>query len=353
MRITFNLQGVGPADNGGTATLFHSANVLHALGHTVYVVSEQANRFSWFDLKGPEYIKTSGLTHMYPDAQVLIATGAFSVQHVLNAPPARGAKFWWIRAHETWAMAEKDVVSLYRQPFLHLIVNSEGLRRHVWKVAGREAALIRPGLDPDVFYSFNANRNWEDRPLVLGAIFCDKPRKRFDWVVEIYEACKARGLDVELHLFGTYDVAEIKRVKFQKYLYKPSANALRFFYNDVDIWLAPSKSEGLHIPPQEAMLCECFMMGANDPLSGMSDYLKHGVTGLAFNYWSEAVNHIEGLYNDPSPMGAIAKAGRREVIGLGTRQQNMQRLVDVLAKGEPVSVLRNRMTALRRRGVIR
>ena len=129
MKITFNLQGVGPGNNGGTATLFNSANILHQMGHEIQIVSEVFNEFTWFELDGPAYIKTDGLVSDYPDARAIVATGAHSVQHVLNAPASKGSKFWWIRAHEAWSMDE-DVLISYPYALL-----SDTLHRTIFHMA--------------------------------------------------------------------------------------------------------------------------------------------------------------------------------------------------------------------------
>ena len=258
MKIIFNLQGVGLANNGGSSTIVRSANVLASLGHEVYVVSEKKNELTWVALNGPTYIKTDGLVCTYPSAHAIIATGVHSVQHVLNASARVGKKYWWIRAHETWAMKEADILKLYSNLHIKPIVNSVCLKNFILKKLNKDLPIVRPGVDPTVFYQTNG-RNWNKKEFVLGGLYCDKPRKRMQWIVEIYEACKQRKLSVKLHLFGTYD--EPKDTMHDKYVKTPDSQRLRDFYNEVDIWLAPSESEGLHIPPQEAMLCGCVVIG--------------------------------------------------------------------------------------------
>ena len=52
------------------------------------------------------------------------------------------------------------------------------------------------------------------------------------------------------------------------------------FYNYVDIWLSPSMSEGLHLPPAEAGLTACPTVATTAELSGMQDYVIHRKTGM-------------------------------------------------------------------------
>lgn len=348
MRIIFNLQAAPPADNGGTATIFNSANVLSGMGHDVSVVSDGENLLTWFKLQA-RYLKTDGLVADYNDAHALIATGAHSVQHVLNAPATKGAKFWWVRAHESWSTPNEKLDEYYGNPYLQLLVNSVGLQRCIKKRTGRNSTIVRPGMDFDRFYALK-KRTWKPKKTwVLGALFSAKSRKRFQWVREIYAACLARKFPVKLHLFGVEK--KPRDVKCDKYLRAPSTDKLREFYNKVDIWLASTKSEGLHMPPQEAMLCGCLLSGAVDPLSGMEDYLVDGKTGFAMKYWSDAVELIGRVTSNPEAFAHIAEAGKRKIMELGGREQNMEVMLSCLKNGKRPDVLRRRVLDLRRRGI--
>ena len=348
MRITFNLQGAPPADNGGTATIFNSANTLARMGHKVVVVSEKKNEFTWFPLKGPEYIQTQGFAPEYPGAKVLIATGAHTVQHVLNAPASKGAKFWWVRAHESWSTPEQVLLGHYQNSYLCPLVNSICLQRYIQEKVNRTVPIVRPGMSLDKFYPVG-ERKWTGKDRwILGTLFSRKSRKRFQWAREIYAGCRSRKLPVELWMYGTEDAP--KNIKHDRYLKAPSVDGLRLLYGEIDIWLAPTKSEGLHMPPQEAMLCECLVIGADDPLSGMRDYLSHGKTGYVMSYWSDAVDFIEQAMSDPSRLSEITKAGRERIIEMGDRDLNMINMVQHLERGEEPTALRRKILSMRGRG---
>jgi glycosyltransferase involved in cell wall biosynthesis len=329
MKITFSVQGTGAGDNGGTATIFHSANVLASMGHTVKIVSFDKSYFTWFKLEGVEYIKTK--RYDYPDADVLIATGASSVKHVLNSPGKKGLKYWWVRAHETWITNHDNLLGMYRNPNIKLLVNSVHLQKFIHKRMGITPQIIRPGIDIDLWQS-NRERDWERKEVfVLGGLYNEKPRKRFKWIPEIYEQLLGKKYKVKLYLFGTYDKPQ--GFPYDKYTKKPKQKTLEKFYNSVDFWLAPTKSEGLHIPPQEAMLCECIVFGACEELSGTADYLEHGTTGFITPEWSEAVDMIAKVIDDKDRKNLyrIARAGKEKIIELGTRQTNMENLLDLVS----------------------
>jgi len=348
MRITFNLQGTGAANNGGTATLFHTANMLHELGHQVYVVSDKVNYFTWFELKGPQFIKCG--TCEYPKADILVATGVSSIKHVLRAKDDKGVKYWWVRAHETWIADENFVFGCYRNRDLRVMVNSLCLQKFLEKKMGKTFPIVRPGTDVD-FFKPSRKRNWSNKKSwVLGALYNEKPRKRFKWVPEIFMGLRERKLKVKLWLFG--DDEKPKTVEHTRYFQQPDPEKLREFYNGVDLWLAPTKSEGLHMPPQEAMLCGCVLFGADEELSGMVDYLEDNETGVVIKDWPEAIQKIADLVSSDDGrmmLAYMSENGRKKIVELGDRRTNVRKMVSLFQEGR--SDHNHRTRALMARGM--
>lgn len=331
MIITFNLQNTGAGNNGGTATLFHSANILYALGHRVYVVSDSENRFNWFKLEGPEFVKTH--RDDYPDADVLVATGANSMRRVLGVPKDKGIKFWWIRAHETWIVDAKTLLSRYKNSNMRKMVNSEALKDYIRRKTGEKAVVMRPGLDLDIFRLL-WKRDWLNREdLVIGTLYTERPSKRFKWVHYILAGLRGRGINCELKLFGTWE--KPIDLEYDEYLERPAPERLARMYNDVDFWIAPTRMEGLHIPPQEAMLCGCVVIGAVGELNGMNDYISHGATGHLVNHPDEAVGILAKFVEDvefKKRAAGMSKAGMLRIRSFGDRKHNMGLMVEHFKK---------------------
>ena len=349
MKVTFNLQGTGAANNGGTATLFHTANVLHKLGHKVFVVSDKLNYFTWFDLKGPEYIKCG--TPEYPDADILLATGVSSIKHVLRAKDSKGVKHWWVRAHETWIADENYIFGCYKNRSLNIMVNSLCLQMFLKKKMGKTFPIVRPGTDVDFFKEVKPRKWIDKKSWVLGALYNEKPRKRFKWVPEIYMGLKELGVKCRLHLFGDSERPK-KIVEHSKYLQQPSPEDLLKFYNGVDLWLAPTKSEGLHMPPQEAMLCGAVLFGANETLSGMVDYLDDNKTGIVVKDWPDAVQKIADLVATDDGrlmLEYMSGNGRKRIVEMGDRRFNVKKMVAIFQSG--LSGHHSKMRALLSRGI--
>ena len=323
MKITFDLRECGAANNGGTSTIFNSANILHKLGNEVVLVSDVKNKFNWFELDGPVY----KVTEVLPDADILMATGAKSVKHVMAEHINKGKKYWWIRAHETWVISDENVLfDLYRQKDLKLLTNSICIKKYIEKQIEKKVKIIRPGNDITVFKP-TRRRIWEKQEYTLGALYNPKERKRFEWIPEIYYALKER-YPIKLRLFGDAGKGPEKYTEPEEYLVRPDKDQLCRFYNDVDFWIAPSMSEGLHRPPQEAMLSGCLVIGATEPLSGMIDYLEHGKTGYTMAYWSDAIKLISRLIDTKGKnINTITNAGRQRIKELGDREYNMKHML--------------------------
>jgi len=326
MRITFNLQNVGAGNNGGTATLFHSANTLHVLGHQVRVVSDLENRFTWFGLNGPRF--TQAYRDEYPNAEILVATGANSMIRVLEAPDSKGVKFWWIRAHEKWIVDSQTLLNRYKNSKIRKMTNSASLKGFIKEKTGAKAVLMRPGLDFNVFRP-TRKRDWLDKKgLVIGALYTERPSKRFKWLHYILTGLQEKGIDCKLKIFGTWETPI--GLEYDEYLERPEPTQLAQMYNEIDFWIAPTRLEGLHIPPQEAMLCGCVVIGAAGDLNGMNDYIQDGATGHLVDDPDEAISILKNFIRSEEGKkraAGMSKAGMLKIRSFGDRKTNMQRMV--------------------------
>ena len=85
------------------------------------------------------------------------------------------------------------------------------------------------------------------------------------------------------------------------------------------------------MPPAEAMLTECPVIGTNAELSGMSDYLIDSVTGFeSENNFADFFRKIQSMIIQKDYSLEKGKTGRGEILRLGNRETNMQKMVEVL-----------------------
>ncbi len=325
MRIIFNLIGCGTGPNGGSQTIILSANTLSRLGHEVYIIDSGRSRYTWDVIEVP-YVIVRKPNDM-PDADVVIATGYKTFNNTVELPKRCGMKFSWIRAWETWWMTEEKIIEkVLKAPLTHL-VNSICLRDKL-KSHGFNSDIIRPGND---FRLFNPPKKRTSSKTIIGGLYHKQQnnRKRSDWAIEVAKSLHKENLITELRMMGACSPPKIN-IPF-KYWRSPDHRNKELFYQSCDIWLAPTSSEGLHIVPQEAMLTGCPVIGSSAQLSGMQDYLIHNETGLVSgNNLKSFINQAKILSKDKDLQKRLGKAGRKKIIELGNRKDNMKKFVKLL-----------------------
>jgi glycosyltransferase involved in cell wall biosynthesis len=115
------------------------------------------------------------------------------------------------------------------------------------------------------------------------------------------------------------------------YLHNPSIEEKNRLYNEIDIWLAPTNLEGLHITPAEAMLTGATVVGTKAPMSGMQDYLIHNKTGLVSDdNQGSFIDSIRELIHRPDFRKKLGETSRQKILSLGSREENMEQLVKIL-----------------------
>ena len=234
---------MGLGNNGGSSTLVKSGNALVEMGHDVYFVDSMSNQHTWTELKA-EHIKTSPTDHRpLPNADFIIATGYKSVGPTVTAPGRCGHKAHWIRAWEHWQMPDNQIVEKVLQAPTLKLVNSICLQDKL-KQHGFESHIIRPGYDLDQLFPMNMRENKKN--VILGGLYREGVhgrRKRTEWLFETARFMKGRYRDVQFWLFGSEH--NPGRIIVDFYLRSPTMEQKNDFYNSVDIWMAPTMSEGL------------------------------------------------------------------------------------------------------------
>ncbi len=326
MKIIFNSMRNGLGNNGGSSTIIKSANTLTELGHEVIIIDTQKNMHTWNSLKAKHLIIKS--PKECPPADVAIATGFKTVETTLRLPVR--LKCHWIRAWEEWQMNDFEI----RRDVLNVptvkIVNSICLKNQLSSY-GIDSYIIRPGYDFDKIY--DNNTRIYDEPVILGGLYREGihgKRKRTNWVLETAKRLK-KIHNVKLWMFGSE--RKPKNPIIDLYLRSPSSNEKNIFLNSISIWLAPSMSEGLHMPPAEAMITGCPVISTNAMLSGTQDYVIDKVTGLVSeNNLDSFVNTAEVLIKRKDLRQLYGRNGKNKILSLGDRTSNMKKMVSLFEK---------------------
>lgn len=329
MKIIFDLRKVGLGHNGGSLTLIKSGNTLYDMGHEVTFIDSMRNQCKWEKLK-PKHIIVRKEKQI-PNADAIIATGYKSVGPVVSAPERCGIKAIWIRAWELWQMpAEKIVEKVLKQPIVK-IVNSICLKNQL-KQYGFDSYIIRPGYDFEHLFP-RSIRQFNPKP-IIGGLYrggIHGKRKRVEWLFNTVWELRRQGCEFEFWLFGSEDKPNDSMI--DRYLRQPTMKEKNDFYNYVDLWMASTMSEGLHLPPAEAGITGCPTVGTSAPLSGLQDYLIHQKTGYVTN--NKLESFTDGVKIMLTNTGQRRKYGQNMIMRLyeiGSREKNMQKFVDLFRK---------------------
>lgn len=325
MKIIFNLFNTGLGNNGGSSTIVKSANILSDLGHEVIIVDTGKNKHTWNPLKAKHLIVKD--IYDFPSADVIIATGFKSVKSTVDAPNKCGVKYHWIRGFELWTMGQNEAIDVLKAP-THKLVNSIGLER-ILKMYGIDCQIIRPGYDFDEIYPLNIRDSCK-KPKI-GAIYnsgSKRKSKRVDWVFKAIEKLRESYV-VDLYMYGSETKGDSSpNSLISYYINEPKPDIKNKMYNLCDIWISPTELEGLHIPPAEAMLTECPVVGTDTELNGMEDYLINGETGLvSANNISAFTEAVETLLINKDLRLKLGENARKKVLSLGSRKENMQNMI--------------------------
>jgi len=326
MKILFDLISCGLGNGGGSSTIVKSANALKKLGHEVTIIDSMKNKHTWTKLECEHLIikKESQI----PDADIIIATGIKTVKHVDSLPKRCGLKLHWIRGHETWMIPENKIIEIYKKSRCIKIVNSLWLKDFMNKL-GEKSYIVRPGNDFENFENLNVRNKSR---IVLGGLhnFRHKKIKRMSWIFDTFEILRYEFSNLELHMFGNDNPSSSLITKYVK---APYINQKNKFFNHVDLWLAPTSQEGLHIVPQEAILCGCIVIGTTAKMAGLQDYLIHKKTGfVSENNFNNFVNVIRSVIINMQEVDIkkIQENAKKQIFKLGSRENNMKKFVDLM-----------------------
>jgi glycosyltransferase involved in cell wall biosynthesis len=330
MRIIFDLRNVGLGPNGGSLTLIKSGNTLHDMGHEVYFIDGGKNQNTWEVLKPQHMIVKNN--KKIPNADVIIATGYKSIGPVLEAPERCGMKAIWIRAWETWQMPVDQIVKkILKAPVLKM-VNSICLHNELLRHGDYGSYIIRPGYDFEDLYP-KSIRQFNPVP-IIGGLYrggIHGKRKRTEWLIQTVYALRDIGKDFKFWMMGS----EKRPVNpmIDRYLRQPTMVEKNDFFNYIDIWMAPTMSEGLHLPPAEAGLTGCPSVATTAPLSGTQDYIIHDRTGIVTqNNLDAFILGVDSMLRFPEKRKPYTNGILKRLSEIGDREKNMQKMVDLFER---------------------
>ena len=229
-----------------------------------------------------------------PDADVVIATWWETAEWVYALSPNKGAKVYFIQGHEIFDGLPKDRVrDTYYFPMRKIVI-SQWLKNIMLSEYGDPSVELVPNsVDHDQFFA--EPRSKQTVPTV-GFIYASASSKRADLSIMTLRGLRNQFPNLRIISFGSeYPTKNLKLPEGSQFFYYPQQADIRHLYEQCDVWLTASKSEGFNLSAMEAMACrtpvvstktgwpeEAIKTGFNGFLAGVDDNsaLAEGVSWI-------------------------------------------------------------------------
>ena len=262
MKLTFVL--MEPGISGGNRVLFEVANRLHERGHDITLLANKQQ--DWFNLKPPlqTYRDFNVLAKDIPESDVITATFCWTAYLVDAVKGRRGIPAYYCQHYEPYFFMYPDqkrkAAATYDLP-LNLIVNSPWLKKLLKERHHRDSFLVVPGVDTDVFYPREIERD-EESFKILAFVSRSVFKGFYDTVLPALHHVSRYIENLEVHFYGDRTV----KIPYDfKYVHHGnlSDEELAELYSRCDLYMSGSWAESSPLPPLEASACGCPVVCTN------------------------------------------------------------------------------------------
>jgi glycosyltransferase involved in cell wall biosynthesis len=303
MRITFVKAG-GFNLSGGDRVISIYAQRLLQRGHQVLVVCTPTPSLTLrnqFDsvIRGKGWMKAPPATRSHfsdtavplhllkryrpvidadvPDADVVISTWWETTEWVNRMSRQKGVKVSFLQHYEAFDYTPKDRVDeTWRMPF-HKIAISTWLKDLARDRFGDDAVSLVPNsVDGDQFHAPPRPKN---AVVTVGMLYHVAPWKGVSTSLKALEVARQHFPNLRLITFGNYPpVAELPLPAWAEPLVvSPAQDRLCKLYEQCDVWLCGSSSEGFGLTALEAMACRVPVVSTR--VGGPVDLIRDGENG--------------------------------------------------------------------------
>ena len=211
-----------------------------------------------------------------PDADFVVASWWQTVEWISHWPDRKGQKVHFVRGHEALFGGDPKLIDrVYRLPMIKL-TNSEYLQRMLREEYGiEESVCIRNGVDRT---QFNAPpRNRVSVPTV-GFLYGTTRLKGAQVAADAIRLVQKEIPDLRVLSFGARPLkADFVPPDNYEFHLQPDQSVIPELYRRCDCWILPSYTEGLPMPPLEAMGCRCPIVATR--CGGGEDLVVEGRNG--------------------------------------------------------------------------
>jgi|CZKP01.1.fsa_nt_gi glycosyltransferase involved in cell wall biosynthesis len=232
-------------------------------------------------------------------ADVVIATEWVTAFSVLHLPINRGKKYYFIQCYENWRSNKALVDKSYILP-LNRIVVSGYLKNFIKERFNSDSRVVLNGIDENEFrcsYYMTSKEN-----ITLTFVYSSLEFKNSPAALYVFDKIHQKYPGIKFISFS-YD--KVKLPPYINYYHSPDQKSIADIYDNTDIFLFTSFSEGFGLPPAEAMISGCAVV--TTPVGAVCDYSVHLESAIHVDDYSpdSMVKWVEYLINNRSEIERI------------------------------------------------
>jgi glycosyltransferase involved in cell wall biosynthesis len=311
MNITF----IVPMLNltGGLRVIAIYANLLAKKGHTVTVISPAGKEPSFVQkvkssLRWKGYSFDSGFDDSFfcnsacnikvldkyrpinnedvPDADIVIATFWYTAEWVATYDFKKGKKVYFIQHYEVFDYLPIDrVEKTYRLPFYKVVIANWLVSIMEEKYKSDRLFLVPNSVEHELFH---ADVRGKQGTPTIGFLFSESPFKGVNVALKVIQNLKATIPNLRVIAFGARLPVNISVPDYVELSINPPQDEIRLLYQQCDLWLCCSLSEGFGLTILEAMACRVPAIATK--CGGPEDIITDNINGYLCN-----VNDVECL----------------------------------------------------------
>lgn len=217
--------------------------------------------------------------HIFKKTDYICATALETSFYVAAIPNISNTnKLYLIQGFEAWGgVTEDEVFASYKLPLKKICIAPWLLEKV--KSVGEEAILIPNGFDFDYFTLTEKIESRNPYSICL-LNHNDDTIKRVSDSISALKKVKQMCPELTVNMFGIPERPKELPDWFH-YYQKPDKQTHNKIYNESAIFIAASSTEGMALPPAEAMICGCALICTN--IGGFALYAKNSVSALTFD----------------------------------------------------------------------
>lgn len=287
MRINFVCPPLN--SSGGLKVVAIYAAELVKRGHAVKVISHRApaDRPTGYELD-PSHFSARNVPFViqeseslvpdrFPDADVSIATWWATARAVDDSPRTKGVGIHFIQGWEIFpGQPVRSVIEAWQRPLAKLVISKKLYRIATEEFGFRDARHVPNGVDTEQFF---ATKRGKQAAPTVGYLHTSSTVKGIDVCLATLKQLRQKFPQLRvLALSAKAPCDKYPVLEGTELWQSPPQRRIRELYQQCDLWLCGSRSEGFHLPPLEAMACRTPVVST--AVGGPVDIIDPGRNGF-------------------------------------------------------------------------